>query len=115
MVSAGLFRATNDERSTAQANASGLRNLNDGFNDSLANGTRNSQSADLVGMIVATPNDPNICGIVNSIGGGASNGFFVVKFSCTDFTVGGRPFGTVGFSDNDRVHRERASTIASFR
>ncbi len=173
MQSAGLFRATNNERSTAQQNASGLRNLNDGFNDSLANSTRNSRSADLVGMIVATPNDPNICGIVNAIGGGATNGFFVVKFSCTDFTfvheVGhlfgarhqndpttspfpyghgladftgnfrtimgttstglpriggfsnpgftfnGRPFGTASFSDNDRVHRERASTVASFR
>lgn len=173
MVSAGLFRATNNERSTAQANASGLRNLNDGFNDSLANGTRNSRGADLVGMIVATPNDPSICGIVNAIGGGATNGFFVVKFSCTDFTfvhevghlfgarhqndptttpfsfghgiadfvgnfrsimgtsstglprlggfsnpdftAGGRPFGTVGFSDNDRVHRIRAGTVASFR
>lgn len=173
MVSAGLFRATNNERSTAQSNASGLRNLNDGFNDSLANSTRNSRSADLVGMIVATPNDPSICGIVNAIGGGASNGFFVVKFSCTDFTfvheighlfaarhqndptsspfpyghglassagnfrtimgtastglprVGGFsnpgftfngfPFGTAAFSDNDRVHRERAATVAAFR
>ncbi len=173
MQSAGLYRATNNERSTAQSNASGLKNLNDGFNDALANSTRNSISADLVGMIVATPNDPSICGIVNAIGGGASNGFFVVKYTCTDFTfvhevghlfgarhqndptttpfsyghglassagnfrtimgttstglprVGGFsnpdftfngfPFGTTSFSDNDRVHRERAATVAGFR
>lgn len=171
--SAGLFRASEAERSTAQQNASGLRNLNDGFQDGLANGTRNSRSADLVAMIVSTPNDPRVCGIVNAIGGGASNGFFVVKNSCTDFTfvhemghlfgarhqndntttpfafghgiadnignfrsimgttstglprlggfsnpgftVGGRPFGTASFRDNDRVHRERASTVAGFR
>lgn len=170
---AGLYQATNNELSTAQANASALRNLSDGFNDFLANNTRNSQAADLVGMVVATPSDPSICGIVNAIGGGQSNGFFVVKYSCTDFTfvhevghlygarhqndpttspfsyghgianfsgnfrsimgtastglprVGGFsnpdftfngfPFGTTSFSDNDRVHRERAPTVAAFR
>ncbi|MCA1779068.1 MAG: zinc-dependent metalloprotease [Xanthomonadaceae bacterium] len=173
LQNAGLFRATNPERATAQQNASGLRNLSDGFQDTLANQTRNSQAADLVGMIVATPGDPGICGIVNAIGGGATNGFFVVKNVCTDFTfvheighlfgarhqndnntspfafghgiadftgnfrsimgtagtglpriggfsnpdftVGGRPFGTASFRDNDRVHRERANTVAGFR
>lgn len=173
LQNAGLFRATDPERSTAQQNVSGLRNLNDGFQDSLANSTRNSRSADLVGMIVATPADGGICGIVNAIGGSANNGFFVVKNVCTDFTfvheighlfgarhqndnntspfafghgiadftgnfrsimgttstglprlggfsnpdftVGGRPFGTVSFRDNDRVHRTRAGTVAAFR
>ncbi|MBU1188410.1 MAG: zinc-dependent metalloprotease [Gammaproteobacteria bacterium] len=173
LQNAGLFQATNPERATAQQNVSGLRNLSDGFQDALANSTRNSRTADLVGMIVATPADGGICGIVNAIGGGATNGFFVVKNVCTDFTfvheighlfgarhqndntttpfayghgiadtvgnfrsimgtastglpriggfsnpdftVGGRPFGTASFRDNDRVHRERANTVAAFR
>jgi len=173
LQNAGLYQATNPERATAQQNVSGLRNLSDGFQDFLASSTRNSRAADLVGMIVATPSDGGICGIVNAIGGGATNGFFVVKNVCTDFTfvheighlfgarhqndntttpfayghgiadftgnfrsimgtastglpriggfsnpdftVGGRPFGTTSFRDNDRVHRVRANTVAAFR
>ena len=88
IVSAGLFFTEGQtERSTAQSNVQGLVNTNDGFQDSISTNTRNSQAADLVAMIVATPGDPGICGIVNAIGSTSSTqGFFVVKQSCTDNT-----------------------------
>jgi len=88
VVSAGLFFTEGQtELSSAVANIQSLVDTNDSFQDSIATNTRDSQAADLVGMIVATPFDPGICGIVNSIGSSSSTqGFFVVKQSCTDFT-----------------------------
>jgi len=88
VVSAGLYYTEGQsELSTAVANIQSLVDTNDGFQDSIATNTRDSQAADLVGMIVATPFDPGICGIVNSIGSSSSTqGFFVVKQSCTDYT-----------------------------
>lgn len=85
-VDAGKFNSGANERFDAQSNAAGLRSTNDGYLDTFAGATRNSRGADLVGLIVNTPGDPGICGIVNAIGGGQSNGFFVVKHSCTNFT-----------------------------
>ncbi|HID48860.1 MAG TPA: hypothetical protein EYP40_04455 [Chromatiales bacterium] len=83
---AGKWNTGATERSTAQSNASGLRNGSDGYIDAFAGSVRNNAAADLVGLIVSTPSDPGICGIVNAIGGGQSNGFFVVKYPCTNYT-----------------------------
>lgn len=83
---AGKWNTGATERSTAQSNASGLKSTNDGYIDAFAGSVRNNAAADLVALIVSTPSDPGICGIVNAIGGGQSNGFFVVKYSCTGYT-----------------------------
>lgn len=116
--SAGLFRTEGgSERSTAQSNVQGLVNTNDGFQDSITTNTRNSRSADLVGMIVATPNDPGICGIVNNIGANANQAFFVVKASCTDFTFVhevGHLFGARHQNDGTRSPFAFGHGIADF-
>lgn len=83
---AGKFNSGANERSTVSSNASGLRSPFDGYIDTFAGATRNSRAADLVGLVVNTPSDSRLCGIVNAIGGGESNGFFVLRHLCTNFT-----------------------------
>ncbi|WP_395377297.1 M12 family metallo-peptidase [Marinicella sp. W31] len=39
----------------------------------------------------------------------------VAAFSTPNRTISGRPIGTASFRDNERVHRQRASTVAGFR
>lgn len=83
---AGKYNSGANERSTASSNVSGLGNPSDGYLDTFYGATRNAQSADLVGLIVRTSSDPGICGIADGIGVGANDAFFVVKYSCTNFT-----------------------------
>lgn len=83
---AGKYNSGQNERSTATSNVSGLGNPSDGYLDTFYGATRNSQSADLVGLVVNTPSDPGICGIADGIGVGSNDAFFVVKHSCTNYT-----------------------------
>ncbi|WP_179957676.1 M12 family metallo-peptidase [Exilibacterium tricleocarpae] len=82
---AGKYSSGRTELSSVTANTIAIRAPNDGYLDQFAGSLRNSTGADLVGHITDNSGD-GLCGRVNAIGGGQSNGFFVTRYICTNFT-----------------------------
>lgn len=82
---AGKYNSGRSELSSVTANTFAIKDPNDGYLDQFAGSLRNSTGADIVAHITDNTGD-GLCGRVNAIGGGQSNGFFVTRHVCTNFT-----------------------------
>lgn len=84
LQSAGLFRAGVAELPFIDQNLDGLANPNDGFMDTFAGATRNSNAADIVTVMTETlinRRGSSLCGQADAIGANANQGFFVINIA----------------------------------
>ncbi len=90
LVNAGVrFHTANQPTNDGPNLVNRLQNTTDGYLDGFAKTTRNNVSADLVGLVVdsnLTSSFGGLCGIAHAVAAKASQGFFLVNQTCTNFT-----------------------------